>query len=930
MPFPTPARPRTPAVLAVLALVFAGLVAAAQPARAAGPVPIVVGTPTPVTLATEGDVAELTFTAPADRSIVVAGSGSTFPDGAYLQLLDADGGFVNSGSVGGWTGDVADLGVTTAQAYTLRVSAWGSGTGSVTIRLDLVARASGTLTPDTPATRVIAPGQTVDLTFTGRAGARPRLLLSAASLTSGGLRANAHAQLLRPDGSAFDLTGLFVDEPQPWERWWEGSEQLDATGTWTLRLDPAGDTGGSVTFTLFLVTDVAGTATVGTPTTLDLTTGQDAELAFTPVAGRRITVRVLSSTLDGETTTDRRPAIGLRRPDGSWVDLGESYDRTFRETDQPADTGGTWVLRVNPVQDVHGSLELVIGQPADVTVTPSFTGPTPVALPDPGVNAVLPFTAAEGQRLTVGEAGATWTRADYDGSRIPGRVVFKLLPPDGGEPIWFETVEGFGESRPLPASGGWTLVVDPEADTTGSATLTLGFGRDIGGPIPLDTPTTVSFAPGEVARYTFSGVAGRLPNVSVTASEWGAPYPGVRTSLLRPDGSYFTDVESSGTYGGPGTYAEARRPLDVTGTWTLVIDPPGGVSGWQTFVFRQPVDVTGRITSGTSRTVTLGTPGQKAVFTYTAAVGQRPVVQVTDQSWSSVTDAGLPAPIEAIFQGPGASPEESTRVYLGTSPRDFFEGPVADVAGTWTVTIDPQRDTVGHLTGTPRLIRDTTGTLTPNSAKTISLGTPGQNTRLTFPGTAGQRFGIDLRKASWTSKASSDGTGSMQLRLISPGGWQVGQTMQVIAGEVPTWVELDPSRQTSTLTETGTWALELDPYSDTVGSTTFTVHTRTDQTADVTLGRPRKVTITAKGQDAVLDVPVHEGKELRYRITGSTFAAATVGDDMAVQFGSGLQVPKGAGSGVLGQSWSAEPRRIRINPVAGATGSLTITFTEVG
>jgi hypothetical protein len=89
------------------------------------------------------------------------------------------------------------------------------------------------------------------------------------------------------------------------------------------------------------------------------------------------------------------------------------------------------------------------------------------------------------------------------------------------------------------------------------------------------------------------------------------------------------------------------------------------------------------------------------------------------------------------------------------------------------------------------------------------------------------------------------------------------------------------------------------------------------------------VTISAKGQDALITVPVHAGKELRYAISGSTFAAATVGDDYGVRAGGGQPVPRGASSGVLGTSWDDTPRAIRVNPVAGATGSLKITFTEV-
>jgi hypothetical protein len=219
------------------------------------------------------------------------------------------------------------------------------------------------------------------------------------------------------------------------------------------------------------------------------------------------------------------------------------------------------------------------------------------------------------------------------------------------------------------------------------------------------------------------------------------------------------------------------------------------------------------VTSGATRTLTLDTPGQKAVLGYTAAVGQRPAVVITDQAWTTQVDAGLPGSAWVTFRGPEGTQREETQVLLnGFGSTGFVEGLVADVAGTWTVTIDPRHDSVGHVTYTPRLVRDITGSATAGQPKTVSITTPGQNARHTFRGVAGQRFGVEVSRASWTARGSAGGGDpAVDLRLIDPAGRQFGDAMRVGLPDVPTWVELDPWSQHSVLPTTGTWALEVDP-----------------------------------------------------------------------------------------------------------------------
>ena len=926
MPSLTPARVRTPAaVVAVLACLLAALVAAAQPARAAG-TPIVAGTPTPVTIENGTDVASFTFTAPAGRSILVHATDSTFSFGAVVSVLDAGGGYVGGDAVGSYWGETHDIGETGAggPGYTLTVRSFSQDAGSITIRLEFLDHvAGGAIEPG--VTRSLAldtPSQVVDLTFQGSAGQRPAVVVPAVQISGGATRQAVSLSLVRPDGSTFDRFTGYVVAPT----YAESEVPLDATGTWTLRVDPLDDVSGSIDLSLWFARERSGTLSLGVPATVELDPAESARFTFTAAAGSRLTVEPLESTLHSEVSPGVTPRFTLLGPDGQNPALYPAYPSGFAETQVPLDAGGTWTLVLDPDFDASGSLRFVVRQPQDLTITPSTTGTTDVAIGVKGQRAVLPFTASAGQRLTLEQVAGSWRRPG-DGEEPSGQVHFHLEQP-GGESIFLGSASsGYVEGPPLPASGTWNLVVDPQDDATGSGTYRLRFATETTRPITLGKATTVTLSPGDTAVYTFAGVAGRRPNVTVESWGWSSESSAaVGLRLLRPDGSELGGRDAPLPRDGRPGFAELP-PLDAGGTWKLVVDPEGGVSGSQRFVLRLPADVTQTVTTGRSQTLRLATPGQNAVLSYRPAVGQRPVVRVSAERWTS--PSGAPTEVTVTFRGPEGSAAEQRSVRLGGGEGAirWFEGPVADVAGTWTVTVDPIADTTGQVTYTPRLVRDVTGTLTPNTAaKTATLGTPGQNARYTFAGRAGQRVGVDLTRSSWTAGLAD---AAVDVRLLGPGGQPAGPAVRVTAAQGPVWVQPDVRDWGSQPLADGTWTLVLDPVDDTVGSATFTTYVRGDLAVPVTPGTPARVTIAAKGRDAVLTVPVTGGgSRLQYTVSGSTFAGAQFGPDDVVLRGEAATLPPGDSSGDF-YVWDAGELRLRLHPVAGDTGSLTITLAEV-
>jgi hypothetical protein len=155
--------------------------------------------------------------------------------------------------------------------------------------------------------------------------------------------------------------------------------------------------------------------------------------------------------------------------------------------------------------------------------------PVTVATHSAGENAWLEFDGQANQRIALRMSGVT-----IGPSPCCSTYVW-LYKPDGtamGSQTLVGTNGGFVDTRSLPATGRYRILVDPQATATGSMTLTLyDVPPDTTGTItPGGSPVTVSTGPvpGQNALVTFSGaqnqrVALKLSNVSIGTSRAAPP-----------------------------------------------------------------------------------------------------------------------------------------------------------------------------------------------------------------------------------------------------------------------------------------------------------------------------------------------------------------------------------------------------------------------
>ena len=172
---------------------------------------------------------------------------------------------------------------------------------------------------------------------------------------------------------------------------------------------------------------------------------------------------------------------------------------------------------VNPQSSYTGAITLTLYDvPADVGGPIVPDGPAvPVALDAPGQNARLGFDGLAGDRFVV-KVGSGFPAVLTLDRRADGNRGARTLVSSTG---------GLLDLRTLVASGHHELLVDPQGAATGSLALNLYA-------VPPDPLLAVvatvprhgdDAAPGQNARLTFEGVAGRLFSLHSRTSPWRTP-----------------------------------------------------------------------------------------------------------------------------------------------------------------------------------------------------------------------------------------------------------------------------------------------------------------------------------------------------------------------------------------------------------------------
>jgi hypothetical protein len=303
-----------------------------------------------------------------------------------------------------------------------------------------------------------------------------------------------------------------------------------------------------------------------------MTAGGTDRVTFTGHPGQAVFVDIAAPTVPDACTPYRLIDPAGKDLNGGCNINGSGY---INRTELTAD--GQYMVVFDPRSTVTGRATVRVYLTHDIDENFDPNGPMrTVNLDQPGSVARFRFAGSAGQRVFV----------DVPASTLPDQCSpLELLDPGGKLLNGGCVINGAGyiDGTVLPADGTYTVVVDPSDRTLGAVDLRLYAARDGSGTIAINGPPVVATIgqPGFVTRYTFAGTAGAT--VSVTATGATLPDQCSPLKLVDPAGQ---ELISGCVVDGTGSLAKTVLP--TSGTYAVVVDPPGPATGSITLSLSEP------------------------------------------------------------------------------------------------------------------------------------------------------------------------------------------------------------------------------------------------------------------------------------------------------------------------------------------------------
>ena len=310
------------------------------------------------------------------------------------------------------------------------------------------------------------------ISFTGVSGNRVSVRVSQASIT------NYTVSIKKPDGTVLKSVG-------PWSvgGGFISPVTLPSSGTYKIQLAPASGKGSATVQAWDVPADpVAAIPTDGTTTTQSYTAGgQNGKLTFTGSVGQRVSLLAGAGS-----TTAKNVSVTIKAPSGAVVQaatpvgFGGMFFGPFTLAE-----AGTYTISVNPPTYTTGSVDFQLWDvPADQTGTLTIGGGTQaLSFATPGQNASLSFAGTSGQKVTlaISPVCLSGVNAATVKVRKPDNTVLATIPVTNSGALL--------EPVSLPATGTYTVSVDPTAQATGSISLSLYLSpADATGTLSSGTP----------------------------------------------------------------------------------------------------------------------------------------------------------------------------------------------------------------------------------------------------------------------------------------------------------------------------------------------------------------------------------------------------------------------------------------------------------
>jgi hypothetical protein len=406
---------------------------------------------------------------------------------------------------------------------------------------------------------------------------------------------------------------------------------------------------------------------------------------------------------------------------------------------------GTCTILINPGNQTGN---VVLNPSADFTASltvPAAAGTTGPVVQVPttgnlasGQSAILTFNGATSQVVSINlnSTIASYNAVLYD--------PHNLIVQSGSF--------GSGTSLLGPVTltaGSYNLYLNPQETTTGNVGVSINNDQPVTASISIGgSPVTVSTIAGQSANLNFSGTAGQIITVQMSAGT----YPGCTVTQAGVNVAIFNPNQTQlASYGCIGDGYLGRITLPQTGLYRLNLWPGSWTySGSMTFTLYNVVDddttITAAVNGGTPVTVTTGVVGEDANATFSGTSGERIALNLTNGTYPG---CGLfTGGIEVSIFNPDTSVLEQAGC-LGTPY--FFNTVSLGENGTYTIQVNPY-----PYTGSVTL---TLYSVPANISGSISIGGSGfsfttdvgQSANITFSNPATQNVTVQWTAGTYTS-----------------------------------------------------------------------------------------------------------------------------------------------------------------------------------
>jgi hypothetical protein len=291
----------------------------------------------------------------------------------------------------------------------------------------------------------------------------------------------------------------------------------------------------------------------------------------------------------------------------------------------------------------------------------------------------------------------------------------------------------------------------------------------------------------------------------------------------------------------------------------------------------------GTLVPGTPTSVSITTPGQNAVLTFSGTAGQ----QVNVWLLSSTIPGSCYSLTLSVLKPDGSTLKSAQMCGQGNFGFSFLTLPVT---GTYSVVIAP----TNSGTGTATVMLSTelmAGSLTAGTATPVTISTAGQNAILTFSGTAGQQANVWL-----LGSTIPGGCYSLNLSVQKPDGSTLKSAQMCGQGNF--------GFSFLNLPTTGTYSVIIAPQNAATGSVNVMLSAEL-MAGNLTAGTATPITISTQGQNAISTFTGTAGQQVNVWLLGSTIPGGCYSLNLSVQKPEGSTLKSGqmCGQGNYGFSF---------------------------